>query len=87
MPNVSYSDFELKPSKKSDNTYIIKKIIGKRTVKKQIEFLTWFKGYLKKDATWIPKKELIGATEYIQQFEDEYKKKQYDKYKKNKTKF
>jgi hypothetical protein len=89
LPNVSYSDFELKPSQKSDNTYVIKKIIDKRTLNKQVQFLVWFKGELKKEATWIPKKELIedGATEYIQQFEDEYKKKQYDKYKKNKVKF
>jgi chromobox protein 5 len=89
MPNVSYSDYELKPSKKSDNTYVIKKIIDKRTVKKQVQYLVWFKNYLKKEATWVPKKKLIedNATEYIQQFEDEYNKKKYDKYKKNKTKF
>jgi hypothetical protein len=89
LPNVSYSDFELKPSQKSDNTYIIKKIIDKRTVKKQVEFLTWFKGYLKKDSVWISEKELLedNAQDYIQQFEIENNKKKYDKYKKNKIKF
>jgi hypothetical protein len=58
-------------------------------LKKQVQYLTWFKNELKKDATWISKKELLedGAEEYIQQFEDEYNKKKYDKNKKNKVKF
>ncbi len=39
MPNVSYSEHELKPSKINQNTYIIKKVIGKKTEKGKVYYL------------------------------------------------
>ena len=75
MPYVSFTEAELMPSNETEPKWIVKKIIGKKTIKKKIHYLVWFKGYLKKDATWEPKTELLkdGLDEYIQEFEDKEK--------------
>lgn len=75
IPNVSFSKYDLKLSEKKDETYLVKKIIGKRIVKKKVEYLIWWKKYLKKESTWEGKKELIedGLEDYIDQYEKELK--------------
>ena len=84
MKNVSFTEAELMPSKETEQKWIVKKIIGKKTEKKKIYYLVWFKGYLKKDATWEPKAELSkdGLQEYINEFEDSQKEKKKKKKKK-----
>lgn len=68
--NVSYAESELLPVK-DQPTYIIKKIIGKKTIKGKIHYLVWWKGYKKMDSTWEPRTNLLedGAGQLIKDFE------------------
>lgn len=77
MNNVSYTENQLMPSKEATEKYQVKKIIDKRTNKKKIEFLIWWKNYLKKEATWESKDKLVedGFLPEIEAFEKELKKK------------
>ena len=70
-PNVSYAEEELKPAKETDEKFIIKKIIGKKTENRVIYYLVWFKGEKKSQATWQSRKNLLldGAVEYINEYE------------------
>ena len=72
MDNVSYSAKELKRSYETESKWIVNQIIGKRTVNKEKQYKVWWRGYLKKDATWQTAKSLIedGLQEYIDDFED-----------------
>ena len=71
IKNVAYAEWELKKADESVDKYVIKRIINKRKTKGQIEYLIWWKNYLKKDSTWENKAELIkdGAIEYINEYE------------------
>jgi hypothetical protein len=73
MPHVSYSATELMLSDESDNKHIVKKIVGKRTVNKQKQFLVWWKGELKDQATWELESQLLedNLEDYIKAFEKE----------------
>lgn len=75
MPNVTYSEYDLKLSKKKENEFLVKKIIGKKVVKKVVYYLVWWRGYLKEDSTWEPRDQLIedGLSNYIEKFEKEKK--------------
>jgi len=70
-PNVSYAEEELKPAKETDEKFIIKKIIGKKTENRVIYYLVWFKNEKKSQATWQSRKNLLedGAVEYINEYE------------------
>ena len=59
FPNVSFTEKQLLPAKEEAAKFIIQKIIGKKIIKKQVYYLIWWKGYLKKDATWESKKSLL----------------------------
>ena len=60
LPNTSYSEYELMKAKDEDETkYEVYKIIGKRTKKKKVEYLIWWKNYRKNESTWEPEKNLI----------------------------
>lgn len=76
MPYVSFTEHELKKSKKAVQEFIVNKIIGKKIMKKKVYYQVLWKGYLKKDATWEPKTELIkdNLQDYIDQYENESKK-------------
>jgi len=85
--NVSYAEAELLPAlNETEEKFIVRKIIGKKTEKKIIYYLVWFKKSLKKDATWEPKTKLLedGLVEYIKQYEDDIKVKRSKKRKANK---
>ena len=77
MVNVSYSASELKQSEQTDNYFIMKKIIGVKTVAKRKYYLAWWKGELKKDATWESAEKLLedGLEDEIANFEKENRKK------------
>jgi len=77
MPNVSYSASELKKSDQKDDYYIMKKIIGVKTVAKKKYYLCWWKGELKADATWESEEQLLedDMQEYIDSFIKENRKK------------
>lgn len=70
MPQVSFTESQLMPSKEKQEKFIVREIIGEKTEKKKKYYLVWFKGYLKKDATWEPEKQLIedGLKSYIDAF-------------------
>lgn len=76
MKNVSYSASELKKSEQSDDYYIIRKIIGMKVVKKKKYYLCWWKGEVKKDATWESEEQLLedDMQDYIDEFKQVYNK-------------
>jgi len=76
-PDVSYSEYELIPAKVNYSTYIVNKIIDKKTVKGKIYYKVWWLKELKKNATWEPKTNLIedGLKDYVEFFENELKEK------------
>ena len=60
MHRVSYTEDELLPANnETGSKYKVRKIIGRKTEQGIIKYLVWWSGYLKKDATWEPKTELI----------------------------
>jgi hypothetical protein len=70
---VSYQEAELKPATgETDEKFKVKKIIGKKKIKKVLHYLVWFKGETKKEASWQPAQNLIedGLQEYIDEFND-----------------
>ena len=76
-PFVSYAEAEIKPAKETEveEKYIVRQIIDKKVQNKKVVYLVWWKKYLKKDATWEPKEQLIedGAQEYIDEYENSIK--------------
>ncbi len=78
IPQCSFSEFQLIPAHSNDSTYTVKDIIGKKTEKKKIYYLVWWKGWLKKESTFVSKEQLLedGLKEYIDRYEDELKLKQ-----------
>ena len=88
LPNVSYAEAELLPAhNEKEEKFIVRKIIGKKTEKKIIYYLVWFKKSLKKDATWEPRSKLLedNLDEYIKQYEDDIKEKRKKKRLKDKA--
>lgn len=59
IPNASFSEFELIPSKFTETKYKIKQILNSKILKKQKYYLIWWQGYLKNESTWEPEKQLI----------------------------
>lgn len=76
MPHVSYSSYDLKLAKKQQDTFVVRKIIGKRIVNKKTQYLVWYKGELKKEARWQESEQLIedNLQDYIHVFERNNKK-------------
>lgn len=71
---VSYQEAELKPAKgETDEKFKVKKIIGKKTIKKVLYYKVWWKGYPKKEATFEPATNLIedGLQAYIDAYEEQ----------------
>lgn len=84
ISNRSYTANELMLApKEKESKYKVKEIIDKKTVKKNVYYLVWWKNYKKDAATWELKKNLIedGLEDYINAFEiqDIYNKKMKDK--------
>jgi transposase InsO family protein len=77
VPNVSYAEAELIPTKSSEQTYTILKIIDKKTEKGKVYFKVWWKRYKKSESTWQSEEQLKedGAQEYIDEYENSLKEK------------
>jgi hypothetical protein len=75
LENVSYAEAELIKANETEEKFIVRKIIGKKTEKKIIYYLVWWKKKLKKDATWEPRSKLLedNLDEYIKEYEDDIK--------------
>ena len=77
LKNVSFSENQLilADENETEEKYEIKQIIGRRTIKKQIQYLIWFKGDLKKDAIWLSKKQLLedGLKMYLDLYDENNK--------------
>jgi hypothetical protein len=58
-PNVSYAEYELKPAVEDVEKFVVKQIIDKKVEKGKVYYKVWWKKYLKKDATWEKREELI----------------------------
>ena len=68
---VSYQEAELKAAVgETDEKFKVKKIIGKKTVKKVLYYLVWWKGYKRDEATWETAQNLLedGLDEYIDEY-------------------
>jgi hypothetical protein len=57
--NVSYAEHELTKAKEQNEKYEIRDIIGKKKENNRILYLIWWKGYTKKQATYVSRKSLI----------------------------
>jgi hypothetical protein len=57
--NVSYTESELRPSKEEDQKFIVKQILNKKKIKGIVYYLIWWKGELKKNASWESETELL----------------------------
>ena len=72
-PNVSYVEYELKPAVMDDNEerFIVKQIIDRKKIGNKYYYKIWWKGYLKKDASWEPVDQLYkdGLKEMIFEFD------------------
>ena len=71
IPNASFTEKQLLPAREKESQFIVKQIIDKKIIKKQVYYLIWWKGYLKKDSTWESAKNLIedGLQDMIDNFE------------------
>ncbi len=73
MDNVSFQEAELlKADKKEQETkYTVKKLIGKKVINGKVNYLVWWKNYLKKDSTWETKAALLkdGLKQIIDDYE------------------
>lgn len=70
IDNVSFTENQLKRSKEKDETFEIREIIGKKKIKGRINYLVWWRGYPKSEATYEPRVELIKtARDLIKEFE------------------
>lgn len=72
MDKVSFSEYQLMMAKKDEKEtkYKVKKILDKRVVKKQVQYLIWWDKYKKSEATWENEKGLIedGLKDMIDEF-------------------
>ena len=59
LDNVTYAENELLPSKQQEEKFEVKKILGRRTINKEVQYKIWWKNDLKKDAQWYKEKDLI----------------------------
>jgi len=78
IPNVSYTEDQLRLSKDEEETFEIKKIIDKNKDENgNTIYKVWYKGYLKKDSEWVLEDELkrLGANFSIDEYEKSVKKK------------
>lgn len=68
---ASYSEYELIKSRFRTERYKVKSIIDSRDVGRTKEYLVWWQGYKKKEATWEPRKNLIqdGLKNMIDEYE------------------
>ena len=71
FPNVSFTEKQLLPAREKEAKYIVKGIIDKKIIKKQVYYLVHWKGYLKSQGTWENKKSLIedGLGQMIDDYE------------------
>lgn len=58
IPNASFSEYQLLPSKYKQSRYKVKKIIGDKMINNKRHFLIWWVGYKKSDATYEPETQL-----------------------------
>jgi hypothetical protein len=78
MPNVSYAEAELlRADEEKGSKYTVREIIGKSIDEEEgvVYYKVWWRGYLKKDATWEPEDELVedGLQNLITEFENKRK--------------
>lgn len=75
LKNVSYTEEELMKTDAKDSKFAVRAIIGKRGVGRAIYYRVWFKNDFKKNALWLPKKQLIedGLEDEIKSYEETLK--------------
>ncbi len=74
VKGASFTEPQLMPSKEIEEKYVIRGIVDKRKVGSKIEYKIWWKGYLKKDATWEPRSSIIkDVPDLVKSYEKENK--------------
>lgn len=51
IPNVSYTEQQLRPMKDVEK-FVVKKLLDKKKIKGRVHYLVWWKNYKKSEATW-----------------------------------
>lgn len=78
IDRASFTESQLMkaPEKEKDTKYVVKSIFGKRKNKNDTEYLVWWKGYKKSEATYESEKNLIkdGLQSMIDDYEKSIKK-------------
>ena len=77
LPSVSFTAKQLIPAKRKEKTFLVKEIIDKKVQGGQTYYLVWWKGFLKRDATFEPATQLIddGMVDYIKAFNEKLRNK------------
>jgi hypothetical protein len=71
IPNVSYSEAELRPATEKEEEFKVKQIIDKKKVGNKIYYLVWWAGYKKGESTWETKKKLMeDVPQKVKEYED-----------------
>lgn len=71
LPNASFTERQLRKATEKEEVWKVREIIGKKTVKKVVYYLVWWKGYTKDESTYEPKHKLVedGLEDLIKEFE------------------
>lgn len=72
IKQASYTEDELLPAEEDASFFNVRKIWNKRRIGKETHYRVWYKGELKKQSQWIPKKQLIedGFQDEIDEYEN-----------------
>ncbi len=72
IKNASFTESQLMKSKETEQKFKVYKIIGRKKDKGKVYYLIWWKGHLKKDATYEPRSELIKDVPLlVQRYEED----------------
>ena len=76
LENASFTEKQLMMAKEEEELFEVKQILDKRIVNKKVEYLTWYYGELKKQASWQPESELKKFVPHLlDEFNEKSKKK------------
>ena len=75
LPFVSYTEDELQSATEEEETFEVREIIGHKTIKKKLNYLVWWRGETKKQATYEPASQLIrdNVEDHIDFYKNKYK--------------
>jgi hypothetical protein len=78
LPSVSFTAKQLLGAKRKEKTFLVREIIGREVRNGVMYYKIWWKGFLKRDATFERATQLIddGMVDYIKAFNEKLREKQ-----------